>query len=204
MAKSKKAIKSKSLPRKKTSAKKKTSQKRAPTSTKKTLVNRNTAKTTTGVPQTQKSPPTPKSKKLRPTVQKAAAAPKPLPKKVAPIPNPLTPQPAAQFSAKIKAFTQQFGCAEISPEVIEARRLRLKNLLVLGNSPGYLTNAELNDTLPDEMQDVVVATHAGVSPAAIIFRTFWWFSSCWSATAWKALPDWYEAGILASMVALPE
>jgi hypothetical protein len=81
---------------------------------------------------------------------------------VAPIPNPLTPQPAAQFSAKIKAFTQQFGCAEISPEGIEARRLRLKNLLVLGNSPSYLTNAELNDTLPDEMQDVVVAARAGV------------------------------------------
>jgi RNA polymerase primary sigma factor len=42
---------------------------------------------------------------------------------------------------------------EISPQEIEARRLRLTNLLVLGNSRGYLTNAELNDTLPDEMQD---------------------------------------------------
>ena len=204
MAKSKKAIKSKSLPHKKAPAKKKTSQKRAPTSSKKTLANRNTAKTATRVPQTKKSPPAPKSKKLRPAVQKAAVAPKLLPKKVVPAPNPLTPQPAERFSGKIKAFTQQFGRAEISPEEIEARRLRLKNLLVLGNSPGYLTNAELNDTLPDEMQDVVVAAHAGVSPAAIIFRTFWWFSSCWSATAWKALPDWCEAGILASMVALPD
>ena len=159
MAKSKKAIKSKSLPHKKATAKKKTSQKRAPTSSKKTLANRNTAKTATRVPQTKKSPPAPKSKKLRPAVQKAAVAPKLLPKKVVPAPNPLTPQPAERFSGKIKAFTQQFGRAEISPVEIEARRLRLKNLLVLGNRRRYLTNAELNDTLPDEMQDTELLTN---------------------------------------------
>lgn len=61
MAKSKKSIKSKSSPHKKTPAKKKTSQKRAPTSIKKTLANRNTAKTATRVPQTKKSAPTPAS-----------------------------------------------------------------------------------------------------------------------------------------------
>ncbi len=153
MTKSKKAIKSKSLARKKTPAKKKTSQKRAPTNTKKTLTNRNTAKTAARVRQAIKPQPAPKSKKLRPAAQKTAVEPKPLPKKVAPVAKLFKPQPGTQFSAKVKAFTQQFGRAEISPAEIEARRLRLKNLLVLGNSRGYLTNAELNDTLPDEMQD---------------------------------------------------
>ncbi len=62
----------------------------------------------------------------------------------------------------VNGDAQQLRRTEISPKEIEARRLRLKNLLALGNSRGFLTNAELNDTLPDEMQDVVVAAHAGV------------------------------------------
>ncbi|MEO8003329.1 MAG: RNA polymerase sigma factor RpoD [Betaproteobacteria bacterium] len=35
----------------------------------------------------------------------------------------------------------------------EARRLRLKNLIVLGKERGYLTYAEINDHLPDDMLD---------------------------------------------------
>src|SRR3954469_17559005 len=35
----------------------------------------------------------------------------------------------------------------------EARRLRLKNLIVLGKERGYLTYAEVNDHLPDDMMD---------------------------------------------------
>ncbi len=53
----------------------------------------------------------------------------------------------------VNGDAQQLRRTEISPKEIEARRLRLKNLLALGNSRGFLTNAELNDTLPDEMQD---------------------------------------------------
>src|SRR5258707_9104950 len=35
----------------------------------------------------------------------------------------------------------------------EARRMRLKNLIVLGKERGYLTYAEVNDHLPDDMLD---------------------------------------------------
>ncbi|MGH8718062.1 MAG: RNA polymerase sigma factor RpoD [Burkholderiales bacterium] len=36
---------------------------------------------------------------------------------------------------------------------VEARRMRLKNLIVLGKERGYLTYAEINDHLPDDMLD---------------------------------------------------
>ncbi len=36
---------------------------------------------------------------------------------------------------------------------LEARRLRLKNLILLGKERGYLTYAEINDHLPDDMLD---------------------------------------------------
>jgi len=35
----------------------------------------------------------------------------------------------------------------------EARRTRLKSLIVLGKERGYLTYAEINDHLPDDVQD---------------------------------------------------
>jgi len=35
----------------------------------------------------------------------------------------------------------------------DERRLRLKNLIVLGKERGYLTYAEINDHLPDDMLD---------------------------------------------------
>src|ERR1700694_5175614 len=35
----------------------------------------------------------------------------------------------------------------------EARRTRLKNLIVLGKERGFLTYAEINDHLPDDMLD---------------------------------------------------
>jgi RNA polymerase primary sigma factor len=39
------------------------------------------------------------------------------------------------------------------PEDVEARRTRLKTLIVLGKERGYLTYAEINDHLPDDMVD---------------------------------------------------
>ena len=39
------------------------------------------------------------------------------------------------------------------PEDVEARRTRLKNLIKLGKERGYLTYAEINDHLPDDMVD---------------------------------------------------
>ena len=41
----------------------------------------------------------------------------------------------------------------LTPIEAEARRTRLKNLIVLGKERGFLTYAEVNDHLPDEMLD---------------------------------------------------
>ena len=43
--------------------------------------------------------------------------------------------------------------AAARPEDAEARRTRLKNLIMLGKERGYLTYAEINDHLPDDMVD---------------------------------------------------
>jgi RNA polymerase primary sigma factor len=43
--------------------------------------------------------------------------------------------------------------AELKPEDAEARRMRLKNLIKLGKERGFLTYAEINDHLPDDMVD---------------------------------------------------
>jgi RNA polymerase primary sigma factor len=43
--------------------------------------------------------------------------------------------------------------AEDRPEDAEARRTRLKNLIKLGKERGFLTYAEINDHLPDDMVD---------------------------------------------------
>ena len=36
---------------------------------------------------------------------------------------------------------------------LDVRRTRLKNLIALGKERGYLTYAEINDHLPDDVQD---------------------------------------------------
>ena len=43
--------------------------------------------------------------------------------------------------------------ADMKPEDAEARRTRLKNLIKLGKERSYLTYAEINDHLPDDMVD---------------------------------------------------
>src|SRR5438046_8688917 len=42
---------------------------------------------------------------------------------------------------------------ELTPAEAEARKTRLKNLIVLGKERGYLTYAEINDHLPDDVLD---------------------------------------------------
>ena len=42
---------------------------------------------------------------------------------------------------------------ELSPAEAEARKTRLKNLIVLGKERSYLTYAEINDHLPDDILD---------------------------------------------------
>jgi RNA polymerase primary sigma factor len=43
--------------------------------------------------------------------------------------------------------------SSVAPQDLEARRTRLKNLIVQGKERGYLTYAEINDHLPDDMLD---------------------------------------------------
>ncbi|HSN42308.1 MAG TPA: RNA polymerase sigma factor RpoD, partial [Burkholderiales bacterium] len=69
------------------------------------------------------------------------------------------PEPKAKpgrrdkLTAKEKALVKEFERKELSPADAEARRTRLKNLIVLGKERGYLTYAEINDHLPDDMLD---------------------------------------------------
>jgi RNA polymerase primary sigma factor len=47
----------------------------------------------------------------------------------------------------------QHHSAELKIAEVEAQKKRLKNLIVLGKDRGYLTYAEINDHLPDDMTD---------------------------------------------------
>jgi RNA polymerase primary sigma factor len=57
------------------------------------------------------------------------------------------------LTAKEKALVKEFERRELSPADAEARRTRLKSLIVLGKERSYLTYAEINDHLPDDMLD---------------------------------------------------
>ena len=48
--------------------------------------------------------------------------------------------------------TEEFVSAELQEASAEERRTRLKSLIVLGKERGYLTYAEINDHLPDDVQ----------------------------------------------------
>jgi RNA polymerase primary sigma factor len=48
---------------------------------------------------------------------------------------------------------QEHHKAELKIAEVEAQKKRLKNLIVLGKERGYLTYAEINDHLPDDMTD---------------------------------------------------
>src|SRR5574341_675418 len=57
------------------------------------------------------------------------------------------------LTAREKALVKEFERRELSPADAEARRARLKSLIVLGKERSYLTYAEINDHLPDDMLD---------------------------------------------------
>ena len=77
--------------------------------------------------------------------------------------KPVTPATKAQTAAEVaKAVVQakkakekagQIAASAPQPLDVEARRSRLKNLIALGKERGYLTYAEINDHLPDDMVD---------------------------------------------------
>ena len=59
--------------------------------------------------------------------------------------------PSQKKNPKMKDF---YGNAnDANPKDVEERRTRLKSLIVLGKERGYLTFAEINDHLPDEIQE---------------------------------------------------
>jgi RNA polymerase primary sigma factor len=65
----------------------------------------------------------------------------------------ITTKTRQRLTAKEKALVREFERKEVSPAEAEARRMRLKNLIVLGKDRGYLTYSEVNDHLPDDMMD---------------------------------------------------
>jgi RNA polymerase primary sigma factor len=103
--------------------------------------------------------------KLAPPAAKAPAK-QPLPAKAPAIPGkPSAGEIAARLSARRtekalaegKAKSGKNGVEvrklELTPAEAEARKTRLKNLIVLGKERSYLTYAEINDHLPDDILD---------------------------------------------------
>src|SRR5205814_1713649 len=54
---------------------------------------------------------------------------------------------------RLKNPSKEHHTAEVKLAEVEAQKKRLKNLIVLGKERGYLTYAEINDHLPDDMTD---------------------------------------------------
>jgi RNA polymerase primary sigma factor len=63
-------------------------------------------------------------------------------------------QKARDRKAKEKALLQEFNAQKLgSEEQLELRRARLKHLIKMGKSRGYLTHGEINDVMSDEISD---------------------------------------------------
>lgn len=64
-------------------------------------------------------------------------------------------QKARERKAKEKALLKEFAAQQLgSEEQQELRRTRLKTLIKMGKSKGYLTHGEMNDVMSDELSDV--------------------------------------------------
>jgi RNA polymerase primary sigma factor len=103
------------------------------------------------------------------TAKDAAAAKAKIDAKAAPVkpgtPGKGLPPAAVNLKDKVKAIQElakktkkekhadKLLAAIQTPEDTEARRARLKNLIKLGKERGFLTYAEINDHLPDDMVD---------------------------------------------------
>ncbi len=99
----------------------------------------------------------------KPGKETAKAAAKPVPKEAAKA-LPATAEPSRPAQARpAKAKAAEVGgrrgkeklmpAAEALPLDVETKRTRLKTLIALGKERGYLTYAEINDHLPDDMVD---------------------------------------------------
>jgi RNA polymerase primary sigma factor len=66
--------------------------------------------------------------------------------------SPITKKMKLKAAREARAQAKQAEKA-LLPQDLEARRKRLKSLIVQGKERGFLTYAEINDHLPDDMQD---------------------------------------------------
>ncbi len=64
-----------------------------------------------------------------------------------------TEKALAEGKARGKNGSLELRKVELTPAEAEARKTRLKNLIVLGKERSYLTYAEINDHLPDDILD---------------------------------------------------
>ncbi|TWO81867.1 RNA polymerase sigma factor RpoD [Denitratisoma oestradiolicum] len=76
----------------------------------------------------------------------------------APTPVAVPTKAPAKASTKPEGKGKKGRVAQVAPAApqpldVEAKRTRLKNLIALGKERGYLTYAEINDHLPDDMVD---------------------------------------------------
>jgi RNA polymerase primary sigma factor len=71
----------------------------------------------------------------------------------APPPAPAKEAPTKQKAGRGKGRAALTPAPQAQPLDLETRRTRLKNLIALGKERGFLTYAEVNDHLPDDMVD---------------------------------------------------
>jgi RNA polymerase primary sigma factor len=115
---------------------------------------------------------------VKPVTAKAAPAPKPAAKPVPPVKGAAAPTngaaaapahkpTASEIAAKLAGKRAEDAASkkgkngrhaaeaprELTPADVEARKRRLKTLIVLGKERGFLTYAEINDHLPDDILD---------------------------------------------------
>ncbi|HUO88507.1 MAG TPA: RNA polymerase sigma factor region1.1 domain-containing protein, partial [Rhizomicrobium sp.] len=116
-----------------------------------------------------KAVPKPVKPAAKPVNGKQAVAAKPVPPAKAPVANGAVPHKptASEIAAKLAGKRAEDAASkkgkngkhaaeaprELTPADVEARKRRLKTLIVLGKERGYLTYAEINDHLPDDILD---------------------------------------------------
>ena len=111
-------------------------------------------------PAAKAAPAKPVAAKAPPPAAAPVPAPAPAPQAApapvaAPAIRPLAGKPGKSGDGKGKRGKDRLlpPVAEVAPEDLETRRTRLKNLIGLGKERGYLTYAEINDHLPDDLVD---------------------------------------------------
>ena len=122
-------------------------------------------------------------------VKRAAKPQAPSGKAPAPVPGQVVKPSAGEIAAKLSFKRTEKALAkgkarsgkndvelrklELTPAEAEARKTRLKNLIVLGRERSYLTYAEINDHLPDDILDaeqiegIISMINEGPDPALL-------------------------------------